>query len=179
MKKNIVIDDKGIKALICDMYEMNEELRRVRKKYDKQKREFEAIIEDYLDKKGIPEVCVDYNGNTAEAARLKVVRVMSKKIEYKIDRLERKIDRKVIDKFVERSYKIKDWKSVVRLLKKYNVPAKEFISLVEVNKTVNESKLEQLEATGEINYDMIDGCFVVNFLKSYIRIFCSKRKEKS
>lgn len=175
--KKDVRKDK-IEELARELYDMNCALRDVQSKYKKRRAEIVREMELYFDNRGLSEINVEYKKEDMVPLNLRIARVMTKKVTYKTDKLEEKIERSVLDRFLERTYVIKSWKSVVRLLKKYNVPAKEFISLVEVRKEVNESKLEQLEATGEINFDMIKGCYIVDFLNSYIRLFYSRKKEK-
>lgn len=166
--------DKEIRNEICELYKIDKEFKALKER--KQKIYDELNV--YLDKTGETELVTEYiDDDTLKEIELKVVRVMSKKIEYKIDRLENRIQKDTLNKFIDKTYTIRNWKSVVRLLKKYKVPAKEFIALINVDKKVNEKNLDQLEAIGEVSYDMLKDCYVLNYLSSSIRLFKLKKKS--
>ena len=96
------------------------------------------------------------------------------KITYDIPKLEKRLNKKTCNKFVEKRYEITDWEALTKVLKSAKIKPEQIKPYIHVEKTVNQQKLNSLYEKGEINIEELSGCYscVVNKsvgfrLKSY------------
>lgn len=91
----------------------------------------------------------------------------TKKVEPNIqffpDKLKKKLDKNKYKDVVDKTITVDDYNALVRFLKTYKVPPKEFKKYLSVCDNVDNEKLSHLIDVGEIGIDDIQGCYNVEF----------------
>ena len=92
------------------------------------------------------------------------------KIIFDVEKLEKRLDKELLNEVVEKEYKIKDWDNLVKYLKSCGVSPKKFAKFISVEKKVNQNKINEHSKNGEITTEHIEGCYEVTTNEGYIRI---------
>ena len=122
-------------------------------------------VKKYLKTKNINSFNFDSSNGS-----FKVTDVVQKKIIFDVEKLEKRLDREILNEVVEKEYKISDWDNLVKYLKSCGVNPKKFATFLTVEKTVNQSKMNELSKLGEITPEDIEGCYEVKENEGYIKI---------
>lgn len=140
------------------------------KKLKQTKELIDKKVDRLLDNIGEGELFIEATDETIICRR-----VLRKEVVFEPEKLERKIDDKsVLDKIINKTYLINDWKKFAKYLKSKGVKAKDVVKFIDVQKEVDNNQIDQLEEIGMIKYDDIRGCFYCKNLSSYIRYSIKK-----
>lgn len=154
-----------INALVIDLNDLNFENKKQQELYRNQKNYYEQKIKEYLGKKDQERVEFDH-GNYHYSA----IPVTQKKITYDVNMLKTKLDKEVFNEVVNKTYMINDYAGMVKYLKSLGASPSDFKKFIEVEKTVDDKKLDQLSELGEITLEDLKGCYSVKENSGYIRI---------
>lgn len=140
------------------------------KKLKQTKELIDKKVERFLDSIGEGELFIEATDETIICRR-----VLRKEVVFEPEKLERKIDDKsILDKIINKTYLINDWKKFAKYLKSKGIKAKDVVKFIDVQKEVDNNQIDQLEEIGLITYDNIRGCFYCKDISSYIR-YSTKR----
>jgi len=84
-------------------------------------------------------------------------------IEFYPDQVKAKLGKEVYDKVVNKEVMVKDLDALIRCLKYYGVPPKEFKNHIIVNRKVDNEKIDNLIELEKISISDIEGCYSVEF----------------
>lgn len=87
-------------------------------------------------------------------------------IDYDIDAIITRLPKEKSERFVERTYKIKDWNRFVLLCKQYGLPASKVKQYINIEKQINETNLKNMYDKGLISLDELKGCYQATINKS-------------
>lgn len=107
--------------------------------------------------------------------RLNVTRIRTKKITWLLDKLKQKLGKETYNDVVDKTYTINDMQGLVRYLKSCGVDPKKFKKFIDVDETLNETKLNTYYETGALKKSDIEGCYDVKMGEPYIRLTELKR----
>lgn len=161
----------------------------VRKLYDaqKQKKSFDAYYEEVRKKEQVaisnfmfshlPEsentftITLDEGQDYyANHVMLSVTKVRRKKVIWFVDKLKEKLSKNVYKQVVEKTYTVNDMDGLIKYLKTCGVDPKKFKKFIDVEETVDETKINNMYEKGEIKKQDVSGCYKVEHGEPYIRL---------
>ena len=107
--------------------------------------------------------------------KLNITRIRTKKVTWLLDKLKQKLGKETYNDVVDKTYTINDMHGLVRYLKSCGVDPKKFKKFIDVDETLNETKLNTYYETGALKKEDIEGCYDVNMGEPYIRLTELKR----
>ena len=107
--------------------------------------------------------------------RLNVTKIRTKKVTWLLDKLKQKLGKETYNDVVDKTYTINDMQGLVRYLKSCGVDPKKFKKFIDVDETLNETKLNTYYETGALKKEDIEGCYDVKMGEPYIRLTELKR----
>ena len=162
-----------ISKLSFELYELNKKHDAFEQQYKERKSQIFAEIKKYADKKGLNSYGID-----TPKGLFKFIPIVSKKVIWDIDKLQKKVEKDIFNQFVDKTYTITDYKELVMYLKSCGVNPKKFASFISVDKKVNSKKLDQLSDIGEISMDDIEDCYRVEVSSEYVKISELERQQE-
>lgn len=84
-------------------------------------------------------------------------------IEMYRDQLRKALPKETYKKAVDKTVSIKNLNGLIKMLKGYGVPPKQFKEFLDVTEEVNMEKLDQLIEIGEVDMEKLQGCYKVDF----------------
>lgn len=166
------IDEKELDSTIIELNELNYHFKQAKNEYEKRKEQLSDKIRKLFKIRN-----VDSYSFLAMAGRykeqnqnLKVIDVRPKSIIFDAEKLESKLGIERCKQFIKKDYTVNDMKGLTDLLKSYGVKPNEFKKFIDVTKSVNNKKIDQMAETGAITYEEIKGCYTVKDLAGYIKI---------
>lgn len=101
---------------------------------------------------------------------LRVNKIRRKTIVWNLDKLKKKLEKKVYNKIANKTYTINDMNGLVKYLKTCGVDAKKFKKYIDVSEELNEDSLNNLYETGEIKKEEVAGCYELICGEPYIKL---------
>lgn len=169
-----------IRDNIIELFEIKVAKKRQDAAYEEKKNRLTNIIENYMDTNGHGSLNLSYKREIPDPSNklmkkvieqgLRVIKVVRNKIVFNPDKLEEKLGKEFCRDFIYRKYIINDWDGMVKLLKSHGIQAKDFIGFIDVEKSVDEAKIEQMEAVGDLSRKELQGTYEVKQLSSYLQV---------
>lgn len=164
---------KQAKTLLKKLKELREkkcDIESQMKDYENFKLEVSAEVSTFLKikKADVIELHTDEILTDGKSAKVRVRMQSNRVITWFVDKLLEVLTVKQAEKAITKTYTIISWPELVAVMKKYNVPAKDVINNIVVDKKVKEKALEQLEAIGEISADDLEDCYKVEVTSTYL-----------
>lgn len=150
---------------VKELDSLNKTFKDQEEKYKAEKDRLQKIIKDYTDESNLEEF--DFNDNLSH---YKVRPVINKKINWDIDKLSKKLDKEVLNEILVKEYSINDFGNLIEYLKSCGVDPKKFKKFIDVKKTVNNKKIDELSQLGDIKEDDLSGCYELQANFSYVKI---------
>lgn len=163
---------RKITKAVKDLDSLNKTFKDHEEKYKAEKDRLQKIIKDYTDKSNLEEFDFDDN-----LSHYKVRPIITKKIIWDIDKLSEKLDKEILNEILDRQYSINDFDSLVEYLKSCGVDPNKFKKFIEVKKTVNNKKVDELSQLGDISSDDLSGCYELQANFSYVKISLLEMQE--
>ncbi len=172
-------ENEHIKQVIVELYDYQEKVKYIQKQYDEKRKELQTTIRNFMNAKGFNQLnfIAKYGRFKDAETPLKVIDVRPKRIEFDVSALEEKVDKELLNEFLDKKYVITNMDGLIRYLKSCGVNPKKFKSFVNVEKTVNKQKLDELSELGEITLDDLKGCYTVKESEGYLKISEVKETE--
>lgn len=161
-----------IDLAIEHLYELNVQFKEQERIYKTNKELVTNVIRRYFEENKINSFRVKRVGKLL-VSNLVCKLVKNTKVIFDIGKLEKRLG-KDSNAFIDKEYTINDMQGLVRLLKEYGVNPKKFKKFIDVDKKVNQEKLNQLSDLGALNEEDLDGCYEVKELSSYLRVGLDK-----
>lgn len=154
-----------ISKLISDLDSLNESFKVEKELYESKKQTLQSEIKDYTDKNNWDKINVDIGNFNYQATP-----VINKKITWDLDKLSEKLDKEILNEITDKEYSINDFNGLVKYLKSCGVDPKKFKKFVDVKKTVNNKKIDELGQLGDIDIESLSGCYELQANFSYVKI---------
>lgn len=102
---------------------------------------------------------------------IRAVSCQNTKVIYSVERMEQKLDNGILNDILDKTITISDWDKFAKVLRNYGVPLVDVRSLLEVDKQVNERRLEQAIDLGVVTWEDLTGCYKIqNTSDPYLRL---------
>lgn len=100
-------------------------------------------------------------------------------INYDVEKIRNRLTKDKCEKFIEseRYVDSENWKTFVRLMKKYNVPPIEMFKSMKTRRVVDQKKLSRMYENGEIELKELKGCYEASVKKSVVLKMKDVNKE--
>ena len=105
----------------------------------------------------------------------KVTNVDPTKIIWDVEKLQKQlkshdVDAEIVKTVIESEYTVIDWNKFVSVLSEHGIKAKEVLPCIQVDKTVNQKKIDEMSELGYITPEDIDGCYTVEKTNGYCKL---------
>lgn len=107
--------------------------------------------------------------------KLNVTRIRAKRVTWLLDKLKQKLGKDTYKDVVDKTYTINDIQGLIKYLKSCGVDPRKFKKFIDVDETLNETKLNTYCETGALKKSDIEGCYDVKMGEPYIRLTELKR----
>lgn len=91
-----------------------------------------------------------------------VTRVIRRKVDYDINEMKKKLPSDVISEVIEKQVSVIDYKALAKYVKSLGGNAAKLKSMLHVDESVNEKKLDELSELGEFDESLMEGCFSIS-----------------
>lgn len=145
---------------LADLHDIVEQTYYLEQKVFEWKRKIDdnkQLINKSLGRKNSLNVRVDDN------LAFSVLKSTKLNIEFFPDQVRNKVSKEVYNKVVDKIVEIKDVDALIKTLKWYGVPPKEFKNHIKVSHKVDNEKIDNLIDLGQISIADIEGCYKVDF----------------
>lgn len=164
-------ENEKVKAAVCSLYSMNAKFKRIKDEYEEKKKKLTLEISNYMFVNGVDAFSfLNEAKELSKFGRIQVKKIRQKKIKFDVGMVEKRIDKELANEFIDKKYIVNDIDGLVSYLKSCGVNPKRFKSFIDVEKTVNQKKLDELGGLGEISMNDLAGCYEVVENEGYIKI---------
>ena len=150
MKKKISID-----KTLQDIVYINNQISGLKMLLDSKKKIMEKFFEKTGEKKVSNDECTVFVQERPT-------------IDYDIGAIIKKLGKKKAYEFIDREYKVRDWKQFSKWLKSHDLELDQVKPFLHVEKKVNQDKLSKLYERGTITLKQLDGCYTARVTKSVV-----------
>lgn len=145
-----------------------EELESVEEDFKHYKEVFYSAMDEYFS--GCKGKSIEIESNTIGQRSLVVNRIEKTSISWDAEKLERKLERDIAKKVINKKYHISDMKGLAAYLRECGVDPKIFKKFLTIERTVDEKMINKLGDTGYLSIRQIAGCYTVNKQRPYYTI---------
>ena len=139
------------------------------KALEKEKDELSKDLRNFMFVNGISEF--DFEKESLDVRSIVTVKNIKKvTVTFDADKLEKRFDKELCNEFIEKKYEINNIEGLVKYLKSCGVDPKEFKKYINVEKKVNNKKLDEISNLGDITEEDLKGCFTMEESVGYIKI---------
>lgn len=170
-----------IKDSVRKLYDAQQEKKQFDKYYDEVRKKEQLSISNFMftnlpkDQNSF-EVELDEDvGYYTNHMKLNVTRIRTKKVTWLLDKLKQRLGKDIYKDVVDKTYTVNDIQGLIKYLKSCGVDPRKFKKFIDVDETLNETKLDTYYETGALKKSDIEGCYDVKFGEPYIRLTELKR----
>jgi len=169
----------SLKEKLVELYRRRMQLRKLDSEYKALKENVDNEVKTYMTNVGSDSLSFSFKHQVPEAPgsqrevlvdkSVRIMNVVRKKVVFNPDALEEKLGKEFCRDFISRKYEIIDWDGMVKLLKSKGIKPNEFLPFINVEKTVDNSKIDQMESVGDIREEL-EGTYEVLELSNYLKM---------
>lgn len=170
-----------VKDSVRKLYDAQQEKKQFDKYYEEVRKKEQLSISNFMftnfpkDQNNFEIELDEGAGYYTNHVRLNVTRIRTKKVTWLLDKLKQRLGKETYNDVVDKTYTINDMQGLVRYLKSCGVDPKKFKKFIDVDETLNETKLNTYYETGALKKEDIKGCYDVKMGEPYIRLTEFKR----
>lgn len=170
-----------IKDSVRKLYDAQQEKKQFDKYYEEVRKKEQLSISNFMftnlpkDQNSFEIELDEGVGYYTNHMKLNVTRIRTKRVTWLLDKLKQKLGKDIYKDVVDKTYTINDIQGLIKYLKSCGVDAKKFKKFIDVNETLNETKLNTYYETGALKKSDIEGCYDVKMREPYIRLTELKR----
>ena len=170
-----------IKDSVRKLYDAQQEKKQFDKYYEEVRKKEQLSISNFMftnlpKGKNSFEIELDEGvGYYTNHMKLNVTRIRTKRVTWLLDKLKQKLEKDIYKDVVDKTYTINDIQGLIKYLKSCGVDPKKFKKFIDVDETLNETKLNTYYETGALKKSDIEGCYDVKMGEPYIRLTELKR----
>ena len=171
---------KSLKLKLVELYKKKAQLKKLKEEYESLKGTVDAEVKTYMSSSGSDSLLFSFKQQVPEAPgskydimvnkNVRIMNVVRRRIVFNPQALEDKFGKEFCRDFITRKYEIIDWDGMVNLLKSKGVKPNEFLPFIKVEKTVDNSKIDQMESVGDIKREELKGTYKVLELSNYLQM---------
>lgn len=170
-----------IKDSVRKLYDAQQEKKQFDKYYDEVRKKEQLSISNFMftnlpkDQNSFEIELDEGVGYYTNHMKLNVARIRTKRVTWLLDKLKQKLGKDTYKDVVDKTYTINDIQGLIKYLKSCGVDPKKFKKFIDVDETLNETKLNTYYETGALKKSDIEGCYDVKVGEPYIRLTELKR----
>lgn len=170
-----------IKDSVRKLYDAQQEKKQFDKYYDEVRKKEQLSISNFMftnlpkDQNSFEIELDEGVGYYTNHMKLNVTRIRTKKVTWLLDKLKQRLGKDIYKDVVDKTYTVNDMYGLIKYLKKCGVDPRKFKKFIDVDETLNETKLDTYYETGALKKSDIEGCYDVKFGEPYIRLTELKR----
>ena len=170
-----------IKDSVRKLYDAQQEKKQFDKYYEEVRKKEQLSISNFMftnlpkDQNSFEIELDEGVGYYTNHMKLNVTRIRTKRVTWLLDKLKQKLRKDIYKDVVDKTYTINDIQGLIKYLKSCGVDAKKFKKFIDVDETLNETKLNTYYETGALKKSDIEGCYDVKMGEPYIRLTELKR----
>lgn len=170
-----------IKDSVRKLYDAQQEKKQFDKYYEEVRKKEQLSISNFMftnlpkDKNSFEIELDEGVGYYTNHMKLNVTRIRTKRVTWLLDKLKQKLGKDIYKDVVDKTYTINDIQGLIKYLKSCGVDPKKFKKFIDVDETLNETKLNTYYETGALKKSDIEGCYDVKMGEPYIRLTELKR----
>lgn len=170
-----------IKDSVRKLYDAQQEKKQFDKYYEEVRKKEQLSISNFIftnlpkDQNSFEIELDEGVGYYTNHIKLNVTRIRAKRVTWLLDKLKQKLGKDTYKDVVDKTYTINDIQGLIKYLKSCGVDAKKFKKFIDVDETLNETKLNTYYETGALKKSDIEGCYDVKVGEPYIRLTELKR----
>ncbi len=154
------------------LYEKNKRLKEVQGKYLELKEELTREIKNFFFVNGI-EGAVGFTANSGSSigrVPLVVRKIQRVDVVFDPDKLEKAIGKDIAKGVISKQYEVSDIQGLLDYVRDLGADPKKIKGFLNVHKTVDNKKLDDVEKLGLITRKQLNGCYTVNKKEPYFTI---------
>lgn len=174
--KNFQKATETIKGSVRRLYDAQREKKKFDAYYDAVRKKEQVAISNFMFT-SLPsdvsyfEVVLDEGEHYyTNHVKLRITRVRNKKVVWFLEKIKKKLDKKIYNKIVDKTYTISNMPGLIEYLRSCGVDPKKFKTFIDVDERIDEQKLNICYETGEIKKSELAGCYNVTLGDPYIRL---------
>lgn len=170
-----------IKDSVRKLYDAQQEKKQFDKYYEEVRKKEQLSISNFMftnlpkDQNSFEIELDEGVGYYTNHMKLNVTRIRTKRVTWLLDKLKQKLGKDIYKDVVDKTYTINDIQGLIKYLKSCGVDPKKFKKFIDVDETLNETKLNTYYETGALKKSDIEGCYDVKMGEPYIRLTELKR----
>lgn len=170
-----------IKDSVRKLYDAQQEKKQFDKYYDEVRKKEQLSISNFMftnlpkDQNSFEIELDEGVGYYTNHIKLNVTRIRTKKVTWLLDKLKQRLGKDIYKDVVDKTYTVNDMYGLIKYLKKCGVDPRKFKKFIDVDETLNETKLNTYYETGALKKSDIEGCYDVKVGEPYIRLTELKR----
>lgn len=170
-----------IKDSVRKLYDAQQEKKQFDKYYDEVRKKEQLSISNFMftnlpkDQNSFEIELDEGAGYYTNHVKLNVTRIRTKRVTWLLDKLKQKLGKDTYKDVVDKTYTINDIQGLIKYLKSCEVDPRKFKKFIDVDETLNETKLNTYYETGALKKSDIEGCYDVKVGEPYIRLTELKR----
>lgn len=170
-----------IKDSVRKLYDAQQEKKQFDKYYDEVRKKEQLSISNFMftnlpkDQNSFEIELDEGVGYYTNHMKLNVTRIRTKRVTWLLDKLKQKLGKDTYKDVVDKTYTINDIHGLIKYLKSCGVDPRKFKKFIDVDETLNETKLNTYYETGALKKSDIEGCYDVKVGEPYIRLTELKR----
>lgn len=166
MKKQKQVNERFTKAAL-QLYSKGLAKKEFESKYNQLKKKAYAILSESFDELGDPKTIeIDVDGDLG----LRVNKVVRQNITFDKDAIKENLSHKLAEQIVSKTYTIYDTESFLSYMKELGANPKRLKSYLEPTEKVDLVMLEQLERSGDVSLEDLEGCYTIEESDPYFKI---------
>lgn len=168
--------EQEVKQCVAKLYELQQEKKKFDKYYSDVRKKEQLKVSNYMftnlpnDETSFEIELDDGLAYYSNHIKLRVTKVRTKKVQWLLDKLKKKLDKDVYKSVVNKTYIVNDMQGLVKYLKTCGVNPKKFKKFIDVSEELNTVELDRLYDIGEIKKEQVAGCYDVTFGEPYIKL---------
>lgn len=170
-----------IKDSVRKLYDAQQEKKQFDKYYEEVRKKEQLSISNFMftnlpkDQNSFEIELDESVGYYTNHMKLNVTRIRTKRVTWLLDKLKQKLGKDTYKDVVDKTYTINDIQGLIKYLKSCGVDPRKFKKFIDVDETLNETKLNTYYETGALKKSDIEGCYDVKVGEPYIRLTELKR----
>lgn len=170
-----------IKDSVRKLYDAQQEKKQFDKYYEEVRKKEQLSISNFIftnlpkDQNSFEIELDEGVGYYTNHIKLNVTRIRANRVTWLLDKLKQKLGKDIYKDVVDKTYTINDIQGLIKYLKSCGVDPRKFKKFIDVDETLNETKLNTYCETGALKKSDIEGCYDVKMGEPYIRLTELKR----
>lgn len=159
-------------TLINEFNKRKQKIDRANKLFDKYKKSFYSkMLNNDIDS-------IKVKNFYSDDEEISATKIQSTTITFDVDKVEKKIGKKHASEIISKEYTISDFEGLIKYLKSIGANPKKFKQFIEVNKTIDRKKLDNLEELGLLSLDDLAGTYEVKVNNPYYKVSTKSIKSE-